>query len=117
MRGGLLTMRDSLIWRKCIFEDVYVTQSSENGSGACLVFLMGFQGKSVLSRGRVLRTAAGWWEGGPATPVFGYNPGQAQGAPWTALSLCRAPPLATSGPGGLQGAGGAGCPAQAVGGD
>lgn len=63
MRGGLLTMRDSLIWRKCIFEDVYMTQSSENGCGACLVFLMGFRGKSVLSRGRVLRTAAGWWEG------------------------------------------------------
>lgn len=61
----------------------------------------------------------GWREGGPGTPVFVYNQGQAQGAPWTALSLFAMPHLwpleaPDSGPGGFQGAGGTGCPVRAV---
>lgn len=80
-------------------------------------FSHGVSGKECAKQGQGLKDYGGLVGGCPATPVFVYNQGQAQGAPWTALSLCRAPPLATYGPGGLQGAGGAGCPAQAVGGD
>lgn len=75
-----------------------MTQSSENGTGACLVFLVGFWGKNVLSRGQGLKDCSGLVGGWPWHPCFFYNEGQAQGAPWTALSLCHAPPLATRGP-------------------
>ena len=44
-------MRGGLIWRKCIFEDVHVTQSSGNETGACLVFLSGFRGGECAKQG------------------------------------------------------------------
>lgn len=42
-----------------------MTQSSENETGACLVFLSGFRGKNVLSRGQGLMDCSGLAGGWP----------------------------------------------------
>lgn len=94
-----------------------MTQSSENGTGACLVFLTWFRGKNVLSRGQGLMDRSGLAGGWPWRSCFLFTTRArcpldcTESLPCPTSGHLRPP---DSGLGGLQGAAGAGCSVRAV---